>query len=119
MWSQKFGFQPVSKAEQAALEDQIVFMDPETTYLVKKALYVKCAPAKITLTICFDSVKPLLPAFGPCIILNCLKLAQGHICKTVTLFILWAKISQTVLLANIEALALKCLLALSARKTTS
>ena len=38
MWSQKFGYQPVSRAEQEALEDQIVFMDPETTYLVKKAL---------------------------------------------------------------------------------
>lgn len=38
MWSQKFGFSPVSKAEMEALEDQIVFMDPDTTFLVRKAL---------------------------------------------------------------------------------
>lgn len=38
LWSQKFGYQPVTRAEQEALEDQIVFMDPGSTYLVKKAL---------------------------------------------------------------------------------
>lgn len=38
MWNQKFGYKPVTKAEQEALEDQIVFMDPATTYLVKKSL---------------------------------------------------------------------------------
>ena len=38
MWSQKFGYQPITKAEQEALEGQIVFMDPRTTYLIKKPL---------------------------------------------------------------------------------
>ena len=40
MWSQKFGYQPVAKAELEALQDQIVFMDPDTTYLVKKPIFV-------------------------------------------------------------------------------
>ena len=39
MWSQKFGYQPVTTAELDLLEDQILSMDRETTYLVKKSLF--------------------------------------------------------------------------------
>ena len=38
MWTQRFGCSLLSAAERDALEDQIVLMDPETTYLVKKAI---------------------------------------------------------------------------------
>ena len=38
MWTQRFGCSLLSAAERAALEDQIVLMDPETTFLVKKAI---------------------------------------------------------------------------------
>ena len=39
MWTQKFGYSPLSSAETAALEDQIILMDPETVHLVAKQLH--------------------------------------------------------------------------------
>lgn len=44
MWTQKFGFTPISAAERDALEDQIVMMDPATTFLVKKSICGYCRP---------------------------------------------------------------------------
>lgn len=38
MWVHKFGFTPVSSQEMAALEEQIILMDPSATHLLKKSI---------------------------------------------------------------------------------
>ena len=38
MWTHKFGYERLSPDECAAIDDQIVILDPATTKLLKKAL---------------------------------------------------------------------------------
>jgi hypothetical protein len=44
MWVHKLGFEPVTAIERAALEDQIILLDPETVHLVKKQIYRSVPP---------------------------------------------------------------------------
>lgn len=40
MWSHKLGFDMATAAERRTLQDQMLLMDPDTSFLMKKALHL-------------------------------------------------------------------------------